>query len=437
MNVWLVTIGEPLDAALGRGGRPLRTGYFAGFLASRGHQVTWWTSTFDHYQKVHAFAEDTTVTGPGGETVRLIKSRGYARNVSLDRMVDHTALARRFERIIEAEPRPDIVVAAFPPVEMALSAVRFGRRHGIPVLVDLRDMWPDIFVEALPPPVRWLGRLAAAPLFARARQTCAQATGITGITDAFVDWGLERGRRRRSPADVAFPMGYSTKALTEDALAAAGAYWTDRGVLSDNVILTVCYLGSLGRQPDLQTAIRAVRSLAAAGVRCRLVVCGAGEQLPGLRAAASDLPDAQFPGWIDAAQMHVLMRRSSLGLDPLQDRLDFRLTINNKAIEYLSAGLPIAFCPDRGVLHDLLTTERCGFSYRTGDAVALAERLRELAADRALLETYRTNAKRVFEERFRADHVYAGMMAHLATIVDQRARQTSPHDRVTQPVPGR
>ena len=56
-----------------------------------------------------------------------------------------------------------------------------------------------------------------------------------------------------------------------------------------------------------------------------------------------------FPGWVDAAKIFVLMRRSAVGLDPLPDRYDFLATINNKAIEYMSAGLPVISSPDRGV----------------------------------------------------------------------------------------
>jgi hypothetical protein len=50
MRVWLITVGEPLPLD-GPGERMLRTGILAAFLAARGHEVVWWSSSFDHVRK--------------------------------------------------------------------------------------------------------------------------------------------------------------------------------------------------------------------------------------------------------------------------------------------------------------------------------------------------------------------------------------------------
>ena len=77
------------------------------------------------------------------------------------------------------------------------------------------------------------------------------------------------------------------------------------------------------------------------------------------------------PGWVKAAQIHVLMRLSSVGLNPVADRYDFLATINNKAIKYMSGNLPIISNPEEGVLYDLLKKYCCGVSYASGDAEGL------------------------------------------------------------------
>jgi len=75
MRVWLITIGEPLP--LGGRDRVLRTGFFARLLAERGHEVTWWTSAFDHFKKVHLATSDTTVDAGEGVSIRMLYGRGY------------------------------------------------------------------------------------------------------------------------------------------------------------------------------------------------------------------------------------------------------------------------------------------------------------------------------------------------------------------------
>jgi glycosyltransferase involved in cell wall biosynthesis len=112
------------------------------------------------------------------------------------------------------------------------------------------------------------------------------------------------------------------------------------------------------------------------------------------------------------------MRRSAIGLDPLLDRYDFHATINNKAIVYLSAGLPIISSPDHGVLSSLLQEHQCGISYPYGNPNALFDLLVRLYNDREKLRMMSQNAISLFQERFTAEKVYTEMMAHLEMIAE-------------------
>src|ERR1700719_3619345 len=79
MNAWIVAAGEPLPIAPAVG-RLLRAGILCRMLAEQGHRVTWWTSTFDHFQKRHYFANDNVVPICSNFTIRLLHGRGYLRN---------------------------------------------------------------------------------------------------------------------------------------------------------------------------------------------------------------------------------------------------------------------------------------------------------------------------------------------------------------------
>ena len=158
MNVWLVTIGEPVPIREGSRDRLHRTGYFARFLADRGHEVAWWTSTFDHFRKRHWFDEDTTVELGTGLKARLLHGCGYRSNISLARFHDHRQIAKKFAHHARAAAAaPDIIVSALPTIELCLESVAYGRRRGVPVVLDMRDMWPDIFVDTVPGPARPFG----------------------------------------------------------------------------------------------------------------------------------------------------------------------------------------------------------------------------------------------------------------------------------------
>jgi glycosyltransferase involved in cell wall biosynthesis len=125
------------------------------------------------------------------------------------------------------------------------------------------------------------------------------------------------------------------------------------------------------------------------------------------------------------------MRRSDAGLDPLPDRYDFLATVNNKAVEYLSAGLPIISSPRRGVLYDLLTGEACGLSYPAGSTDELVGILDHLQADALALARMADRARALFDRSFAADTVHAQMTAYLAEVVES-TRAPAPRDRFSR-----
>jgi glycosyltransferase involved in cell wall biosynthesis len=417
MKIWLVVIGEPVPLGDGLHDRLHRGGYFASFLAAHGHDVTWWTSTFDHMRKTRRFEEDQTIRLNPWLEIRLLGGGGYRSNLSLARLRDHRRIAGKFARLAAAEADPpQIILAALPTIELCLEAVRFGRRRGVPTVLDMRDMWPDIFVDSVPALARPLMRLLLGGMFLQARRACAGATAITGITEAFVDWGLKRGGRPRSELDRAFPMGYLSAAPAAEKIAAAEKFWDQQGVVADADRPVACFFGTLGRQFDLDTALAAAQVLEARGSKFRLVICGTGDRFEHYRESAAGLSNVLLPGWVDAAAIHVLMRRSACGLDPLSDRYDFLATINNKAIEYLSAGLPVVSSPRRGTLAELLAREECGLSYDLGDAAGLAKSLVRLGDEPALRGRMAANAAALFARSFTAEKVYGSMMEYLEKI---------------------
>ncbi len=418
MNIWLLKCGEPVPTGAGFAERLHRTGTLANVAAAAGHRVTWWTSGFDRVTRRNLFAGDTTLQLRPGLEIRLLHTPGYRSSISLARIRDQRLLADKFARYARQQPPPDVILCALPVIELCEASVRYGKEVGVPVVLDMRDMWPDIIVDTFPAPLRPFARLLLAPMFSAARFACSQATAVTGINDVFVDWGLKRGNREKTRLDRSFPLGYTVTPPAAEQIAAAAAFWDGQGVLADDRVFNICFFGTLGHQFDMETLFAAADKLRDADRAVRFVICGSGDKLGQYRAMAAGNPCVLLPGWADYAKMYVLMRRSRAGIDPLIDRYDFLNTVNNKAIEYLSAGLPVISSPRRGMLFELLTGENCGLSYDYGDAGALAAIIRRLVSDDGTLAAMSGNAKTLFENKFRADKVYAGMTAYLEEVVE-------------------
>lgn len=413
MRIWLITVGEPLPTD-GENVRLHRAGIMARQFSAMGHRVVWWTSTLDHWTKKHRFDRDTVVDLNERLRLRQLHAIAYHRNVSVRRILNHCELARKFAAQADLEERPDVILCSLPTLELCAAASAYGKRRGVPVVLDVRDLWPDLMLELLPAWVRPAGRLALAPMFRTVRSACEGATAITGITPQFVEWGLGYARRPRGRWDREFPMGYSAATPSPAALEKARAFWEAHGVTgtTGGGEFIACFFGTFGRQFDLETVIAAAERLARQNRSVRFVLCGTGDRLEHYKQLAANCPNLIFPGWVGAAEIWTLSRMASVGLAPYYSNPNFVTNMPNKPIEYLSAGLPLISSLD-GSLKELLATHNCGLSYKNGNAAELESLITVLLDHPERLAEMSKNALALYQERYVAETVYGNMCRYL------------------------
>jgi glycosyltransferase involved in cell wall biosynthesis len=421
MNVWLLTIGEPLPTDAGNQ-RLLRTGLLSQRLAARGHQVLWWSSAFDHMAKTFRCEGEAELAVDARQTLVLLNGGGYRHNISVARWRDHARLAKRFNELAADRHKPDVIVASLPSIELALAAVRYGRRHGIPVVVDVRDLWPDVMVDLLPRFARPIGRAITLGLTKQVQECARDATAITGHAPMFVEWGVRHASRAATALDRMFPHGYPTSELSVAERARAQAQLTGRGIDLSSNLTTIVFVGTIGNQQEFEPVLEAA-ALLKNDARIRFVLAGTGDNIERYRRLSGTVPNIVVPGWLDRAQIRVLLEHSAGGLLPYPDRLDWIETIPNKFPEYLSAGLPVLVSLPTGRMHEFMVKYNCGFGYSHSGS-KLAERVLQLANEPSNNAALKAAAHGAFQKYFRADVVYDSMSDYLEEI-SARAKPTS------------
>lgn len=420
MHIWIIQTGEPLPMDA-RSPRLLRSGLFAKTLAQRGHQVLWWASAFSHSQKKHRSVSERTVEVEPGLTVILMDSPGYKKNISFQRLRDHRILGRRFRTLAEKRPKPDVIHCAFPPIELAYESVEYGKKRGIPVVLDARDMWPDIYLDALPAWARRLGKAAFRKDFRMTAQAFRGCTAITSHAPGFVTWALSYANRTAAPLDRDFPFAYSETKPALSEIHEATQYWRKMGIHPETGLFTLCFFGAFmsNKSLDLQTPIQAAKILQGALPSFRMVLCGSGPREREYRALveSQSITNVMIPGWVDHPKIWTLMRMSKLGLLPYLPSRDYGLSIPNKAIEYLSASLPVLTSLTAGYFQDILNNAACGIIYQGGEPADLADKILKIAADPKKWEEMRANANVLFSRNYRAEHVYQEMADFLEEVV--------------------
>ncbi len=417
-RIWLVTIGEPLPTD-GSNERLLRTGILAEQLSKQGHEVLWWTSSFDHVRKRQRATQDQRIAVREGYDIALLAANSYPSNVSYRRIKNHRTVAKKFAQQARREPLPDVIMCSWPLVELCVEAVRFGKENGVPVVLDVRDMWPDAIVDLAPRALRSVAKFAMRSGYREARYAASHATSIIGITEKIVDWGVSYSGRSRSSVDRAFPMGYRNQVVSEEGVDEATEFWRSHDICASKSEFVLCFFGTIGRHFEIEPIVEAARCMDQTERKIKFVLCGDGPHLPRWRQLAVDCPSIVLPGWVDAAKIRSLMQLSSAGLAPYYSSWDFTISLPNKPIEYLSAGLPV-ISSLQGELANLLAQNDCGMTYQNGEATDLVRVITACYDSRDTCARMAKNATALFCERFVAEKVYGHLSNFLTQLADNR-----------------
>lgn len=407
LNIWLITVGEPLPLE-GTSSRPWRTGLLANELLSRGHAVTWWTSAVDHFTKTYFKTASITHVRRGFE-LRLLHGCLYTRNISLARFRNHVQIAERFAEQAAQIPKPDVIVCSLPTIELSREAVRFASRHAIPVLLDIRDLWPDEMAARLPRLLQPLAKLILWPLYRDLGYALRGASGLLAISSHYLEWGLRGSGRHRAPADGVFTHGYpaaSFAATEETARSLAAELRLEPGRK------IVWFVGTFVGSIDLGTVIEAAR-LIERELPLVFILTGSGEKDAEWREQARGLGNVIFTGWRDSKDLAALASLAWAGLGAY--KVGALMSLTNKLFEYMSCGLPILLSLP-GEARELVEAAGCGKFYQPGSAESLAAVLRELDGDPAAHARMARNARTAFDQRYSADAVYEQMATHVEAI---------------------
>jgi glycosyltransferase involved in cell wall biosynthesis len=406
MKIWLLTVGEPLPV-FDESPRLFRTGLLSRTLSGRGHDVTWWTSAFDHYGKRHRVGASTGEQWEGGE-LRLLRSIGYSKNVSPQRFLEHAGVANAFAREAKTRDRPDLIVASLPTIELAYEAVLYGASADVPVLLDVRDLWPDVLFNVLPARLRWIGRIALSWLTVKARVALTGCSGIVGISPAYLAWGLKIAGRAQGTSDGVFPLGYVRRSEGSALSPVVGQNLVKMGV--DESRKLCWYVGSFGRTYDLAPVIRAARTLHDSNrTDVQFVISGDGELAPRWRRLADGLTNVVFTGWINADEIEWLRLRALVGLQPYAVGAPQGLA--NKLFEYISAGIPVVSSL-KGENQDFLDRYRCGLTYDVSDGSDCLEEIITLIDNEPLRSAMGLRGRTAFDELFDGEVVLEQLADH-------------------------
>jgi glycosyltransferase involved in cell wall biosynthesis len=204
----------------------------------------------------------------------------------------------------------------------------------------------------------------------------------------------------------------------------ARCFWDALGVSKSEHFNIVCIGSMTARRFEMPTVIAAARELQRGSSRAKFVLAGAGDDLQNYRKLARGCENVIFPGWLNAAQIRVLLSRAHLGLVPYRGTPDLLMSVPNKVGEYLAAGVPVATCL-HGTLARMLSERGCGMLFEASQPDSLVALVRQMQDDAGLCDRLSVNAVTAYRDELDSGTVYGRLIARLETIAAQYSHNRS------------
>jgi glycosyltransferase involved in cell wall biosynthesis len=296
------------------------------------------------------------------------------------------------------ERRPDLILASSTPLTIAIPALAGRLFRGIPVVFEVRDLWPEV-----PAGMGILrNRVLIAAAKALARLTYRKSARIIALSP-----GMREGVLRYCVAPervVVIPNGSDLDLFHPGT---DGSDLRRRQGITDDRFLVV-HTGAMGIVNGLDFLIPVCEDLARTYPRAIVYLVGEGGQRLRLEALARErgLTNLKFEGPVSKGDLPAWLAAADLGLMIIKRIPILEMNSANKFFDYAAAGLP-CLMNYGGWKADLLRRYEAGLAVETDDPAVFARAIAEMAAEPERLRMMGRNTRRMAEEEFDRDKHFA------------------------------
>jgi glycosyltransferase involved in cell wall biosynthesis len=286
------------------------------------------------------------------------RHRGFVVTVA-----DHLSFAASsFAHALARVPKPDVLVSSGPPYFSFFAGAALSITRRVPLVLDIRDLWPDYLVEMGMVRSPFLQKA----MFASERWLLARASSIVVVTESFRQTIISKGIAPERISVITNGVDASRYYPADEPppLAALARREGER---------CVGYLGTFGAGQGLVAVIDAARQLRAAGQRIRFVLVGDGADRSRIESLLHDAPveGVTVHPPIARDQTRAFYNACDAVLVPHAALPALAGTIPSKIFEVMACGRPLVAAL-QGEGARIVATSGGGVLAKPGDAPSIA-----------------------------------------------------------------
>jgi glycosyltransferase involved in cell wall biosynthesis len=286
--------------------------------------------------------------------------------------------------------QPDVVIATSPQLLVGFSGWWVSRMKNVPLVLEIRDLWPESLVAVGLGSSRSLLHRGLARLAEFLYRSCDH---LVVVTPAFKEH-LVREWRIASEKISVVPNGVET-----DLFSPAADGNMVRAELGLNGKFVISYIGTFGMAHDLSTVLDAAAVCKQSMPEVVFLLVGEGADKERIITCARDrqLLNVRFLPQQERAQVASLIAASDVCLVPLKRSDVFKTVIPTKMLEFMSCGRPVVLGVE-GQASDLLKEAGAGICIQPQDPAGIVTAARQLYRDRDLCRSLGENGRRYIEQ---------------------------------------
>ena len=362
---------------------PSRFYSIARTFKDNGYDVDVYTSSYEHHEKKQRDKSISTDLN-----VIYIDCISYKKNIDPRREVSNIMFSAKVSKELEKRILDyEAVYCSIPPNNIGKTVGAICKKHNVPFIVDIEDLWPEAMSTLFSKPFQILTK----PYYFDAEKTYAYANGVVGTSEEYTSRAWKNNVR--SIPNRTVYVGTDINAFDEEV-----ANNITKVIKPENEFWVI-YTGSIGHSYAIDNVVRAASQITD-NERIKFKILGDGP----LRVECEELAkklncnNIEFLGYVTHPAMAAYLSKSDVTINSFAKGV--AQSIVNKVGDYLAAGKPMINTLENKECCTLINDNVVGINVPAEIPNELANAINKMFSSEEMRVSYGNNARLLAEMKF-------------------------------------
>lgn len=329
---------------------------------SKDFEVIFWNSDFSHATKTKR-KNLKEIKLCNNAKINIIETIEYKKNISFKRALSLVIFYYRMFKEFNNLDKPDVIIKGFPDHVGEIFLLIAKWKYRFKIILDFRDLWPEIFHSLLPRKLYFLGYITFSPLYLIRFLAFRYSDGCVSVSKNYNE--IAARFLKHSRKNNCFISYHSNMTLRTD-LASINDIEQKKFQSSFNFL----YAGNLGEKYDLDCILNTFDQVLRINKQVKLHIAGDGPLKELILESANKNQNIVYHGLLTKNELFKLYKNTRVALVPYHHSSS--VSMPAKAYELMFHGIPV-ITSNRLEYAELVSQNNLGKIYQSGNKESLLE----------------------------------------------------------------